>query len=59
MQVGVHAGLEHRDAAELVELGGVRIVVEGAGDQNIEVGIASLAGGANQSGRDTVRTQDR
>jgi hypothetical protein len=24
VQVGVHARLEHRDAAELVELGGVR-----------------------------------
>ena len=36
VQVGVHARLEHGDAAKLVELGGVRIVVEGAGDQHIE-----------------------
>ena len=50
VQVGVHAGLEHRDAAELVELGGVRLVVEGAGDQHVETGIARLAGGRDQIG---------
>ena len=40
MQVSVHARLEHRDAAELVELVGMRLVVEGAGDQHVEAGIA-------------------
>ena len=50
VQVGVHAGLEHGDAAELVELRGVRLVVEGAGDQHIETGIAGLAGGGDQVG---------
>ena len=44
VQVGVHAGLEHGDAAELVELGGVGVVVEGAGDQHIEAGVAGLRG---------------
>ena len=50
MQVGVHAGLEHGDAAELVELRGVRLVVEGAGDEHIEPGIARLAGGGDEIG---------
>ena len=50
VQVGVHARLEHGDAAELVELGGVRLVVEGAGDQHIEAGVAGLAGGGDQVG---------
>ena len=55
MQVGVHPGLEHRDAAELVELRGVGVVVEGAGDQHIEAGIAGLAGGRDEVGpADTV-----
>ena len=48
VQVGVHAGLEHGDAAQLVELRGVRLVVEGAGDQHIEPGIARLAGGGDE-----------
>ena len=50
MQIGVHARLEHGDAAELVEFRGVRLVVEGAGDQHIEAGIAGLAGGGDQIG---------
>ena len=50
VQVGVHARLEHRDAAELAELGGVRLVVEGAGDQHVEAGIARLAGGGDEIG---------
>ena len=50
VQVGVHARLEHRDAAELAELGGVRLVVEGAGDQHVEPGVARLAGGRDEVG---------
>ena len=50
VQVGVHTGLEHGDAAEFTELGGVRLVVEGAGDQNVEVRIARLARGGHQIG---------
>ena len=50
MQVGVHPGLEHRNAAEFAELRRVGVVVEGAGDQHIEVGIARLAGGSYQVG---------
>ena len=50
VQVGVHARLEHGDAAELVELRGVGLVVEGAGDQHVEVGVAGLAGGRHQIG---------
>ena len=50
VQVGVHAGLEHGDAAELAELRGVGLVVEGAGDQHVEAGVAGLAGGGDQVG---------
>ena len=44
VQVGVHAGLEDRDAAELVEFGGVGLVVEGAGDEHVETGVGGFAG---------------
>ena len=44
VQVGVHARLEHGDAAQLAELRGVRLVVEGASDEHVEIGIARLAG---------------
>ena len=54
VQVGVHARLEHGDAAELAELGGVRLVVEGAGDQHVEAGVAGLARGGTRSARWTV-----
>ena len=50
VQIGVHAGLQHGDAAELVELRGVGVVVEGAGDQHVEAGIAGFAGGGDQIG---------
>ena len=50
VQVGVHAGLENGNAAELVEFGGVGVVVEGAGDQHVEVGVAGFAGGGNEIG---------
>jgi hypothetical protein len=33
---------------ELAELGGVRLVVEGAGDQHVETGVAALARGFDQ-----------
>ena len=48
MQVGVHARLEDRDAPELVELGGVRLVVEGAGDEHVEACVGGLAGGLDE-----------
>ncbi len=47
VQVGVHAGLEYGEAAELAEFGGMRLVVEGAGNQHIKPRIAGLAGGSN------------
>jgi hypothetical protein len=43
VQVGVHARLEHGNATEFVEFGGVGFVVERAGDQHVEVGIAGLS----------------
>ena len=36
VEVGVHPGLEHLDAAQPGKLGGVCVVVEGAGDENVE-----------------------
>ncbi len=44
VQVGVHTRLEHGDATEFVELGGVGFKVEGAGNQHIEIGITGFAG---------------
>ena len=48
VEVGVHAGLEDRDAAELGELGGVGLVVEGAGDEDVERGVGGRAGGGDE-----------
>ena len=48
VQVGVHAGLQDGDAAQLVDFGGVGVVAEGAGDQHVEVCVAGLAGGCYQ-----------
>ena len=50
VEVGVHAGLEDRDAAEFVELGGVGLVIEGAGKQNIESGVGGLADSLHEIG---------
>src|SRR5690606_30349609 len=50
MQVGVHAGFQYRHAAELVELGGMGVVVEGAGDQHVETGIPGFARRRHQVG---------
>jgi hypothetical protein len=50
MQVRIHAHLQHRDASELVELPEMGIVVEGAGDEHVEVGIAGLACGGHRIG---------
>ena len=50
VQVGIHARLEHGDAAEFVELRGVGVVVEGAGDEHIKAAITGLTGSGNQIG---------
>ena len=50
VQVGVHAGLEHRDAAQLGELAGMRVVDESAGDQHVKTGVTRLAGCGHQVG---------
>ena len=50
MQVGVHPRFQHRHAAELVEFGGRGVVVEGAGDQHVEAGVARLARGGDEIG---------
>ena len=41
---------EHRDAPQPLELGGVGVVVEGAGDKHVELGVGGLAGGFHQVG---------
>ena len=43
VQICVHAGLEHGNRPELVELGGLGLVVEGAADQHVEAGIGAFA----------------
>ena len=48
VKVGVHARLEHRDATELLELRGVGVVAEGAGNQHVEPGVGRLTCGGNQ-----------
>ena len=61
VEVGVHAGLEHWYPPKLSEFRGVRFVIEGAGDQNIECSIAGLAGGGDEIGaldRAELRTDE-
>jgi len=48
VQVGIHAGFEHGNATQFIELGGMRLVVKGAGDQHVKVGVACLAGGGDE-----------
>ena len=48
VEVGVHARLENGDASELGELAGVRLVVERAGDEDVEAGVARLARGLDE-----------
>ena len=50
VKVGVHAGFENGDAADLRQLRGVRFVVEGAGDEDVEVGVGGFAGGGDEVG---------
>ncbi len=50
VQVGVHARLQHGHAAQAVELGRVGVIGEGAGDQDVEAGIAGLPRRGHQVG---------
>ena len=50
VEVCVHAGLEHGDAAQITKLRRMRLIVEGAGDQHIESGIARLASRSDEVG---------
>jgi hypothetical protein len=50
VEVGVHAGFEDGDAADFRQLCGVRFVVEGAGDEDIEVSVGGLAGRCHEIG---------
>lgn len=50
MQVGVHAGVQDADAAELVQFLRMRLEVEGAGDQDVEAGVGGLTGGIHEVG---------
>ena len=54
VEIRVHARFEHRDAPQFVELRGLGVVVERAGDEHIEIGFARLAHGPHQVG-----TRDR
>ena len=48
MQVRVHARFEHRDPAQLVELGCVRLVIERTGNQDVETGVGGFARGIHE-----------
>ena len=50
VEIGVHPGFEHLDAAEFGEFGGVGVVVEGAGDDHVEAGVSGFPGGLHQVG---------
>ena len=50
MEVGVHSGLEDGNSAEALELGGVGLVVEGAGDEDVESALGGLTGGLDEIG---------
>ena len=50
MQVGVHAGLQHRHPPQALELGGVGVVVEGAGDEHVETAVGGLPRRLHQVG---------
>src|SRR5205823_3427355 len=50
VQVRVHARLENWNAAELGQFTGMRVVVKGAGDEHIEIGVAAFARGFDQVG---------
>ncbi len=47
---GFIRALQDRDAAEAVELGGMGVEVEGAGDHHVEAGLGRLAGGGDEVG---------
>ncbi len=42
VEVGVHMGLGHRKAAKAIEVGGVGVVVEGAGYEHVEAAAGRL-----------------
>ena len=48
MEVGVHARLEHGHPAQFVELRRLSVVIEGAGNEHIEISVAGLAGSGHQ-----------
>ena len=48
VQVGVHARLQHRQPAQPFKLRGVGLVVERAGDQQVELPVRRFAGGLDQ-----------
>ena len=48
VQVCVHARIEHGDTTQLIELRGMRVVVKGASDEHIEIGITGLSCRRNQ-----------
>ena len=50
MEIGVHSGFEDGQAAKLVGIGRLGIVVEGAADQHVETGVASLVRGGDEIG---------
>src|SRR5262249_33438425 len=50
VQVWIHAGFEYRHATELVELCGMGVIAEGAGNERIEARVACFPRGGDEIG---------
>jgi hypothetical protein len=50
MQIGVHSGLQDWNTTKAIEFSRMRIEIEGAGDDDIEVDLTSLLCGGNEIG---------
>jgi len=60
VQIGIHVRLQHWDAAELIEFGGVRVVIEGTSDEYVEASISGFAGCGDKIGAGhSFQTRDR
>lgn len=42
VKIGIHPGLQNRDAAKLMKLTGMRVEIERAGDEHVELGVGCL-----------------
>ena len=50
VEIGVHPGFEDGEATEFAKFGGLGVVVEGAGDDDIKSSISGFSGGRDEIG---------